>query len=68
MSLTQIAEKFEIIRQRVTKHVMLLENAGLINIQTQGRNRYCFPNVKPLQDIKNWVAFYDQFWDAQLTH
>ena len=67
MSLTQISEKFEISRQGVTKHVKLLEEAGLIKTTEQGRERFCEANATPLKEIKNWIAVYDRFWEDKLS-
>ena len=66
LSMTQIADQFDISRQGVTKHIKLLEDAGLVDIETKGRERYCIANPKQLQHIKDWVAFYDKFWDKKL--
>ena len=66
MPITQISEQFEISRQGVTKHIKTLENAGLIKISTQGRERFCQADPKPLKAIYDWVGFYDKFWDNTL--
>jgi DNA-binding transcriptional ArsR family regulator len=66
MSLTQIADHFVISRQGVTKHIKLLEEAGLIRIHEEGRERFCEANATPLHEIKNWMAVYDRFWDEKL--
>ncbi len=67
LSLSQIAEKFDISRQGVTKHVKLLEEAGLIKTKEKGRARFCEPNPTPLSEIKNWLAVYDKFWTNKLN-
>lgn len=66
LSLTQISEQFEMSRQGVTKHVKLLEDAGLVKTLEQGRERFCEANPTPLHEIKNWVAVYDRFWQDRL--
>lgn len=65
-SISQISEKFDISRQGVTKHVKLLEDAGLVKIEAKGRERFCIANPKQLQHVKDWIAFYDKFWDGKL--
>jgi DNA-binding transcriptional ArsR family regulator len=67
MSLTQIAQQFEISRQGVTKHIKLLEEAGLITTSGQGRERFCEANPTPLNEIKNWLSVYDRFWEYKLN-
>ena len=66
MSLTQISVQFDMSRQGVTKHINLLEDAGLIKITGQGRERFCEANPTPLKEIKNWLAVYDKFWGDKL--
>lgn len=68
LSITQLSEKFEISRQGVTKHVKLLEEAGLVNIESKGRERFCKANPKQLEVVKEWIAFYDKFWDDKLSN
>jgi len=68
MPITQISEQFEMSRQGVTKHIKLLEDAGLIKITGKGRERFCEANPTPLHEIKNWLAVYDKFWDDKLKN
>lgn len=67
LSITQISEHFDMSRQAVTKHIKLLETAGLVNIEQQGRERYCHANAIPLKEISDWVSFYEKFWDDKLS-
>jgi len=67
LSITQIADHFDISRQGVTKHLKLLEQAGLLDIITRGRERYCLANAGPLKEIKDWIMYYEQFWDDKLS-
>ncbi len=67
LSITQLSDKFEISRQGVTKHIKLLEDAGLVKIEAKGRERFCLANPKQLQHVKDWLAYYDKFWDAKLS-
>ncbi len=66
LPITQICGQFQISRQGVTKHIKTLENAGLIQISSHGRERYCLANPKPLEAVQRWVQFYDKFWDDSL--
>ena len=66
MPITQISEQFEISRQGVTKHIKTLEDAGLIKISSQGRERFCMADPKPLKMVYDWLGFYDKFWDDAL--
>ncbi len=66
LSITQISNQFDMTRQGVTKHIKTLQDAGLVNIDTQGRERFCNANPKELQEVNKWIKFYEQFWDDKL--
>lgn len=68
LSITQISNQFEISRQGVTKHIKTLEEAGLVDINSQGRERYCNANAKPLNEVNKWLKFYEKFWDNSLQN
>ena len=68
MSITQIANQFEMSRQGVTKHIKTLEEADLIYLDKIGRERFCHANAKPLQEVNKWMKFYEQFWDDSLDN
>ncbi|MCK8479300.1 ArsR/SmtB family transcription factor [Psychroserpens algicola] len=68
LSITQIASQFDMSRQGVTKHIKTLEGAGLVSLDTQGRERFCNANAKPLKEINKWMTFYEQFWDDSLEN
>jgi DNA-binding transcriptional ArsR family regulator len=66
LSISQISNQFEITRQGITKHIKTLEEAGLVQIETKGRERFCNVNANPLKEINKWLQFYEQFWDDSL--
>jgi len=66
LPITQISAQFDISRQGVTKHIKTLENAGLVQIKSEGRERFCYADAKPLQEVNQWLKFYEQFWDDTL--
>lgn len=68
LSISQIANQFDMSRQGITKHIKTLEDAGLVNLDTKGRERFCNANAKPLQEINKWMMFYEQFWDDSLDN
>ncbi len=67
LPITQISNQFEISRQGITKHLKTLEDAGLVEINTKGRERFCYANTKPLAEINNWLVFYEKFWDTKIN-
>lgn len=66
LSITQISNQFDMTRQGVTKHIKTLEEAGLVDIVSQGRERFCNANPKELQEVTKWLKFYEKFWDDKL--
>lgn len=66
LSISQLSTQFDISRQGVTKHLKLLEEAKMVTIQTKGRERYCEASLDALQEIKDWLSFYDAFWSNKL--
>jgi DNA-binding transcriptional ArsR family regulator len=62
-SVKELAEPFAMTLPAVTKHLKVLQRAGLI---TQGRRaqwRPCRLEAKPLQEVADWVGQYRRFWD-----
>ena len=51
LSITQIAEQFDISRQGITKHIMQLHDAGMLDIQTKGREKYCKADLSALKEL-----------------
>lgn len=66
LPITQISGQFAISRQGVTKHIKTLEEAGLVQISSKGRERFCFADAQPLQEVNKWLKFYEKFWDDAL--
>lgn len=62
----EIATPFEMSLPAVSKHIRVLEKAGLVTRRKQGREYFCSLNAKPLRDAAKWLVFYQQFWDAKL--
>lgn len=68
LSLSQISDQFSISRQGVTKHIKMMEEAGLIDIKQVGRERFCTANALPLKEVNDWVKVYENFWATQLSN
>ena len=65
-SITELATPFAMSLPAFSKHVRILEHAGLLIRKKQGRVHYCRLNVGPLQDAAQWLVFYQQFWDSRM--
>ena len=63
---TEIAEPFDMSLNAVSKHLKVLEGAGLIHREKQGRDHIIEFNAKPLKQVAGWVHEYERFWNEHL--
>ena len=61
-----LADRFPISFNGVSKHVKVLERAGLIERSVRGREHWLRLEPKPLQEAARWLAHYRAFWDTRL--
>jgi DNA-binding transcriptional ArsR family regulator len=61
-----LASPFEISRPAISKHLRVLERAGLVRRARDGRLSRCGLNASPLREAADWVEQYRQFWERQL--
>ena len=65
MSVAELSEPFDISKPAVTKHVKVLENAGLLRRTVNGRIHHCRIQVSPLKTASEWMRFYENFWNKK---
>src|ERR1700746_1756646 len=63
-SVTELAKPFDMSLPAITKHLKVLEHAGLIERSRQAQWRPCRLQAKPLKEIGDWVEHYRAFWEA----
>src|SRR5262245_53961990 len=66
LNLNAVAEKFDISRPAISKHIKILTECGLIMIKQQGRERYCEAKLQKLNEVSDWVDQYRKFWMERL--
>jgi len=66
LHLNSVAEKFDISRPAISKHIKILTECGLITIKQQGRHRYCEAKLDKLNEVSGWVEQYRKFWTQKL--
>jgi predicted transcriptional regulator len=67
-SVNHVAGYFDVSRINVMKHLRVLEDAGLIHSEKQGRTRKLYFNCVPIQMIHDrWTTQYSAMWDGRLT-
>ena len=62
-SVTQLAEPFEMSMPAISKHLKVLERAGLIARGREAQWRPCRLEAAPLRDVAVWVEHYRRFWE-----
>jgi DNA-binding transcriptional ArsR family regulator len=62
----KVVDRFSISFNGVSKHVKVLERAGLIERTVVGREHRLRLNPKPLQDAAQWLDHYREFWEMRL--
>src|ERR1700735_4110284 len=62
-SVTELAEPFQMSMPAISKHLKVLERAGLIARGREAQWRPCRLQAAPLQDVAGWVEHYRRFWD-----
>ena len=49
-----------------SKHIKVLEHAGLVNRTVRGRTHHCHLNPQPLSQATEWLRYYERFWTERL--
>jgi DNA-binding transcriptional ArsR family regulator len=63
-SVTDLAKPFAMSQSAISKHLKVLERAGLISRTRQAQRRPCRLQPERLKNIAEWVGSYCQFWEA----
>lgn len=64
---TELASAFPISLNSTSKHIRILERAGLVTRTVQGREHVLSLNAGPMAEAAEWMEYYRQFWDASLA-
>jgi DNA-binding transcriptional ArsR family regulator len=65
-TVSQLAEPFAMSLAAASKHIKVLENAGLIHREVRGRTHLCRLAPEPLASAHQWLGFYESFWTNRL--
>ncbi len=68
VSVNELAEPFldSMSLPAVSKHLRVLERAGLLRQKKEGQVRKCYLEVEPLAEAHKWIEFHQKFWEEQL--
>jgi|SRR5215472_1923695 len=65
-TINEIAKPFPVSLNAISKHVMVLERAGLLRREIKGREHQCRIETLPLRDADAWLEDYRQFWEQRM--
>ena len=63
---TAVAEPFEMSLAAVSKHIRMLERAGLVRRARRGREHILALDARPLRRVAQWTSRYERFWNDRL--
>lgn len=66
MNVNAVAERFNISRPAISKHLKILMESQLVVMTQRGRDRYCRANLARLQEVNEWTSRYRDFWMQKL--
>lgn len=64
-SVMELAEPFDMSQPAISKHLKVLEKAGLISRGRDAQRRPCKLEARPLAEATGWLVDYRKFWEAQ---
>ncbi|MGF9691254.1 metalloregulator ArsR/SmtB family transcription factor [Rhizobium sp. 0TCS1.26] len=67
-TVSELAEPFDMSLAAASKHIKVLEAAGLVRREVRGRTHVCRLKPEPLADAHAWLSFYEGFWNGRLEN
>ncbi|MFY0804889.1 ArsR/SmtB family transcription factor [Peribacillus frigoritolerans] len=67
LPISEITSHFTMSRTAIAKHLHILSEAELVSGRKVGREKRFRLQPEPLAELKQWLSFYDQFWDNKLS-
>jgi len=64
--ITELAEPFAMSLPAVSRHIRVLERAGLVSREVDGRVHQCSLSAAPLKSAEKWLRQYQRFWEGTL--
>ena len=65
-TVSEVAQPFDVSLPAISKHLSVLEEAGLLIREKDGRIRRCRLVAEPMRDAAQWITRYRTFWEGQL--
>lgn len=67
LTIAEVADNFDMTRAAVKKHLTILSDGGLINVSPRGREKINSLNPLAMEPARDWLSFFDQFWNDKLA-
>jgi DNA-binding transcriptional ArsR family regulator len=67
ISISKITSHFPMSRTAIAKHLHILSDAKLVSGRKVGREKLYQLQPEPLAELKQWLSFYEQFWNNKLS-
>ncbi|MEW8988216.1 MAG: metalloregulator ArsR/SmtB family transcription factor [Bacillus sp. (in: firmicutes)] len=67
LPISEITSHFTISRTAIAKHLQILTEANLVTGRKSGREKIFHLHPEPLTEVKQWLAYYEQFWSNKLS-
>lgn len=68
LGVTTLAEDYPVSLNSISKHIKVLEKAGLVKRNIEGRVHLCGANPKELESAQKWIKKYTNFWNEKLNN
>jgi DNA-binding transcriptional ArsR family regulator len=62
-----LSKHFPVSRPAISRHLRILREAGLVTEQKEGRQRFYRLEAERLQEIRQWITYFDKFWLDRLN-
>jgi len=60
-----VADSFDVSRQAISKHIKILTECGIIVINQQGRERFCYIQPEKLNEVQDWLTGFRKLWSKR---
>ncbi|ETT66273.1 metalloregulator ArsR/SmtB family transcription factor [Paenibacillus sp. FSL H8-0457] len=66
LTVNQIAERLQIRQPQTSKHLKILHEAGLVEVQAEANRRFYKLRPEPLQELEEWLDSFRRIWEKRL--
>ncbi len=66
LTVNEVAEKFDVSRPAISKHLKILSECGLLKTEAKGRERHCIIIPEELSRVSKWVEQHRRLWEQKL--